>query len=51
MAGLTCKCGKILATCQGCGGKQRKSFLGDLLHCGKCNDTGLVCPDHGAHWN
>ncbi|MQY20140.1 hypothetical protein [Nocardia macrotermitis] len=45
------KCHRHLNECQDCrGGRAGQSPLGDALHCRNCKDTGLVCNEHGGHW-
>jgi len=45
------KCFKPLHECQACHGTGGKGqgFFGDLT-CSKCNNTGLVCIQHGGFW-
>jgi hypothetical protein len=41
------KCFKRLAECPGCKGRPNAGGR----TCSKCDNTGLVCPDHGGYWS
>lgn len=43
------KCHRQLLTCQSCKGKP---YGGGIIGttCGKCKNTGVVCPIHEGHW-
>lgn len=38
------KCFRALNDCQGCNGGRGP------LTCSRCDNTGLVCSQHGGHW-
>lgn len=42
------KCHSQLHDCRGCNGGRGSGMSGDLT-CSRCNATGLVCSEHGAH--
>jgi len=48
---LTCRrCGRPVHDCPACdGGRHNYGFFGKLT-CSRCNNTGLVCPEHGGYW-
>ena len=41
------KCFKNLVECQACHGH---AGPGRMTTCSVCNNTGLVCPEHGGFW-
>jgi hypothetical protein len=43
------KCGRGLNDCQACKGGRARGIAGKLT-CSKCNNTGVVCAQHGGHW-
>jgi len=43
------KCGRPLHDCPACNGGRASGFFGKLS-CHKCNNTGLVCPEHDGYW-
>lgn len=48
---MKCKrCGRTLNDCQSCNGGRASGFMGSKLNCSKCNNTGLVCSQHGGYW-
>jgi len=44
------KCYRPLHRCQSCDGKGSISDFGNKVNCGKCNNTGQVCSQHGGLW-
>lgn len=51
MATPTCtKCHKKTYECPGCKGKGGSHGLFGWLQCGKCKQTGYLCPTHDGHW-
>ena len=42
------KCHRPLHDCPACNGGRASGMFGKLT-CSKCNNTGLVCAEHGGH--
>lgn len=43
------KCARTLLDCQACNDDRRAGQF-DIHTCAECDNTGLVCSEHGGHW-